>query len=117
REKLTKLMEGFYVRLYSPESYREKLPKCDKCNERRNIEFLSPSGKKMEEDCSCKIGNYKYHVIEKVAVEFTSRDGKVSAWYKPSDYKDSDHMVSSDHMEKLFDDVPFEEIKNYYRAF
>lgn len=117
REKLSKLLECLYVRVYVPYSYREELPKCDKCNERRLIEFKSPSGKQMTEDCSCKAGDKKYRVEEKVCVEFASNDGKVSAWYKPSDYKDSDHMVSSDYMEKLYDEVPFEKIKNYWVAF
>ncbi|CAH1205768.1 hypothetical protein PAECIP111893_02413 [Paenibacillus plantiphilus] len=117
REKLTKLMESLYVKVYAAESYREELPKCDKCNERRMIEFLSPSGKLLTEECSCKIGRKKFRPKEHVCVEFSSNDGKLSAWYKPSDYRDSDHTVSSDYMDKLHDDVPFSDIKYHWNSF
>src|SRR5690625_955813 len=83
-EKLTKLMETLYVKVYKPYSYKEELPKCGECNDQRLIEFNSPSGRSMTEDCSCKHGETKYRPEEYVCVEFTSRDGKVRAWYKPS---------------------------------
>lgn len=116
-EKLTKLMETLYVKVYKPYSYKEKLPKCGECNEQRLIEFTSPSGKKMTEDCSCKHGEAKYRPEEHVCVEFMSDGGKIRAWYKPSDYKDSDRMVSANYMEKLHDDIRFEDIKYSWDVF
>lgn len=117
REKLSKLTESLYVKVYKPSSYREQLPKCDNCNNQRAIEFSSPTGRKMTEDCACKTGQLKYRVEENVCVEFASRDGRFQAWYKPSNHKDSDHMVSSNYMEKLHDDIPFKEIKSTYNAY
>src|SRR5690625_4319308 len=110
-------MESFYVKVYRPYSYNEELPKCEKCNEQRLIEFPSPSGRKLTEDCLYKRGPLKYRTQENICVEFTSDGGKVRAWYKPSDYKDSDHMVSANYMEKLHDDIPFEDIKYNWDAF
>ncbi|MBW7475932.1 hypothetical protein K0T92_14395 [Paenibacillus oenotherae] len=117
KEKLTKLMESLYVKVYAAESYREELPKCDKCNERRMIEFPSPSGKLLTEECSCKNGRKKFRPKEHVCVEFASNDGKLSAWYKPSDCIDSEHMKSSTYMESLGDDVPFSDIKYHWKSF
>lgn len=45
RERLTELMKDFEITLYHAELKFETGPKCDKCNERRAIEYITPLGK------------------------------------------------------------------------
>ncbi|MNN65863.1 hypothetical protein D3C81_1813980 [compost metagenome] len=68
-----------------------KGPKCDKCNDKRKIEFISPLGKTMTEDCSCSESIIGYEPEEQVLYEFRKRDtydNKMTVWYRP--YRDSD---------------------------
>lgn len=113
REKLQQIGEALELVVYAPYSYTELGEKCNECDERRYIKFQSPGGNTLTEPCKCSQGHRKYRVKEYVCVEFVSNDGRLRAWYKPSDYKDSDHNVSSDYMEHIFDDVPYEEVKTY----
>lgn len=65
-------------------------PKCDKCDALRRIQFLSPSGKKMMEECICKNNISFYAPRTHICSSFEFRNGKFMAWYKP--YSDADGM-------------------------
>ncbi|CAH1054073.1 hypothetical protein [Paenibacillus pseudetheri] len=53
RERLLELMGDLKVELFTARKNWKSGPKCEKCDERRKINFLSPSGKKLSEDCGC----------------------------------------------------------------
>ena len=70
--------------------------KCNKCNDERKIEFKSPSGKKMEEYCSCS-KTYTYYFPEEAEIIrlalYKNRnypyDISVTPKYDSSDYDDT----------------------------
>lgn len=58
-------------------------PKCDKCDDSRQIEIGLPSGKKVKDDCECRMSQAQVAVPERMMrYELADRDGKVVAWYK-----------------------------------
>lgn len=56
--------------LYFPTVEYIQKEKCDKCNNERQIEFLSPSGRKMTEFCECANSYCIYYPQERKMVEF-----------------------------------------------
>ncbi len=60
RMRLSELMKDFEVVMYKVgKSYTEK-PKCNKCDNNRKVNFTSPSGRELHEDCECSIKNSLY---------------------------------------------------------
>ena len=61
-------------------------PKCDKCDENRNVHYITPLGREAKEKCVCSQGKIKY-IPEKLYIcEIELKDGNgnnVNAWYKP----------------------------------
>lgn len=60
------------------------LPKCDKCNEKRVIPYVLPSGKPAEEKCSCSIRKGVYEPIKSICYEMKkhSNDKSLMMWFK-----------------------------------
>lgn len=89
--RLNELLKNYEVTLYSARYKYKTGPKCDKCNDQRNIEFFSPSGKKMTEKCSCAEHIPAYEPEENILKEFRKRDSygsELIVWYQP--YRDDD---------------------------
>lgn len=85
--RLAELMKEYEVVMYSARRMRKNGPKCDKCNEHRKIEFTSPSGRLMQEDCACAAPIIWYEPLQHILHEFRY-DTEMTVWYKP--YKNSD---------------------------
>jgi hypothetical protein len=118
-ERLTELMKDFHVIAYRARSKNEELPKCDKCNEIRRIEFLSPTGKQMTEECECSKGRKIYVPDEVEVAEFTiDRHGTgMSMWYCRK-YADSDHYHSTDYAEHIYKTgTNYEELGSHWGVF
>lgn len=92
KERLSELMKDFEVVMYQVHNQGKKHHKCDKCNEKRQIEFLSPSGKQMSESCSCDKAYTHYVPEEFVCSEFNLRD-EFRAWYKRKMYDNKEYYV------------------------
>lgn len=92
RERLSSLMKDFEIVMYRVDTIYPLPPKCDKCNEKRQIEFKSPSGKDMTEYCSCNTGKIFYAPQEYICKEFRvdRNDGAMRMWYKENHEKDYD---------------------------
>lgn len=115
RTRIGELMKDLEVKLYDVGYEYLKHPKCNKCNENRQFEFTSPTGKILKENCDCA-GNYSIYVPEETIMsEMRSRDGKVTAWYKK--YRDSDEgmtLSSSTVVTKIYDPVmEFQSLEQY----
>lgn len=84
RERLSQVLENFQVIMYRASTTTKKLPKCNKCNDNRKIEFKSPSGKTMTESCECDKGIAFYVPNEYICTEFRMDDNnkRLLAWYK-----------------------------------
>lgn len=82
RMKVDEFMERFKTFLWRPGCTYLYGPKCDKCDENRQIEMILPSGKKVNDDCECAKSKTKVMVPERmVRYELEDIYGMV-AWYR-----------------------------------
>jgi len=91
RARLDTLLEGVYKFVYyRPSKKYEKLPKCNKCDDYREVEFISPLGKKMKEKCECNKFIISY-VCEPYSVcEFREINNQsVLVWFRPYERYDN----------------------------
>ena len=102
-ERLSELMGDFEVIMYRVDDDYVKMPKCNNCNKDRKIEFISPLGSKMTENCTCNTTKTVYKVEEFVCAEFRiDRDKRqMLMWYKVKEGKDRDY----DHCKLLNDNA------------
>lgn len=122
RERLSELMEDFRVVMYKTNYNSELLPKCDKCNKNRQIEFLSPTGKLTYEDCECKKYKKTYKPQEYICTEFkvSSNAGCMLMWYKENHESDYDYYSynSSDLCEKVYKkEMDYKDLNSYQTYF
>jgi len=121
-ERLSELMKDFEVIMYRAYTTTKKLPKCDKCNKNRQIEFTSPTGKKMTEDCSCDKGKIVFIPQEYICTEFKiERDSnRMAVWYKMHQERDYDYCSydSSDYVDTVYNEgMKYEDLKDYYKVY
>lgn len=120
-ERLVELMEDYKLNLYDVNSRREIPPKCDKCDRFRQVEFLTPLGRKTKEKCLCADGKIIYEPRELVRYEFKiSRDRKtLIAWYRQyGDDEDGFVMDSSILAETIYsDEMAFGSLNRYSTYF
>ena len=127
RMRLEELFEGeFNTILYSPDDICVYTCKCNKCDNDRKINFLSPLGKEMKEDCECGKAYRKYTVKPYYCSEFRvnrhKKDGEMPLlmWYKRYRDYDSDYdgytYDDSDLVKKIYSpDMDYETIFNDYK--
>jgi hypothetical protein len=119
RERLSELMKEFKVITFEASNVWKKNEKCSKCNDKRQIEFMSPSGKPMNEPCECNKSYPHYEPEEKVCIEFRINSTKkdcLSVWYK--EHKDRDYdwygYESSRYVDEFYsDDMKYEDIDKF----
>lgn len=93
---------------YRPSVEYETGPKCDKCDERRYRHFISPLGREMIEECTCKKTKRIYSPAESKLVRFWAGKGIGSVFYKRTEDKDIDsdrYDSTSDVYKALPDDL------------
>lgn len=106
QERLTELLKGSEVTMFRASVDYVDAPKCDRCDDYGKIHFLSPLGKKMTEQCSCKKSVKVYVAEEVVRTEFKVSRYDSVLWYKP--YRSSedgivlDEYASSSVAKKIF---------------
>lgn len=106
-------------------SNNTKRPKCNKCNDKRRIEYTTPLGKTAYETCDCDAYDYFYEVKEVEMVKFSIRKGGI--WdYKEyvcryfvhtgNKYNDKQDENDYERVTWVYNNEPFEELakKSYY---
>jgi hypothetical protein len=119
-ERLSNLMCDFKVIVYQASNIGKRLNKCDKCNDKREIEFTSPSGKLYTEYCECNKTLKFYQPEEKVCKEFKiniSQKDALSIWYTEHCERDNDDYYtyySTNYADEFYsEDINFEDIDSY----
>jgi len=76
RERLIELFGENMTVAWGVECVGKERPKCDKCDENRNIIFESPQGRICRENCDCSIKDYIYEPEEYklIKLEVESKD-------------------------------------------
>lgn len=120
--RLADLMKDYQVSLYRADRTYNKGPKCDKCNEKRKIEFSSPSGKAMTEDCSCADSLIGFEPEEHILYEFRKHntyDNELTVWYRKYGSDDDGFSYSSSTVAKCIYEkgMDFEKIDRYATFF
>ena len=118
RKKLKDLLSLFSVTGYRVRVAYTQGPKCDRCDGKRKIHFVSPAGRNMTEDCSCAVKTPHYSPEEVALVSFCASDKLSSMYFKRVDsYRDYDRY---DMCADLYDrdkEQPFEKINQYITVF
>lgn len=118
RKRLKDLLALFSVTGYRVRADYKQGPKCDKCDDRRKIHYISPAGRKMIEDCTCAVRTAIYFPKEVPLVSFYASD-KLSDVYFEREDKDMDYD-RYDMRADLYDkdkELPFEKINSYRVVF
>ena len=117
--QLSNLLKDREIVMYKVGYEYIKRPKCDKCDNNRKIEYISPLGKTMFEDCDCSKSDSKRVPTPWVLFEFTTANtyGKeLSMWYR--EVKESSGNVYfesySEICKKVYSDsMKYEDIDTY----
>lgn len=94
--RLKELMEHFKVTLWSANWTYMYKKKCDKCNKYRDIEVTLPSGKIVDDKCSCGQSKKVYYPQENILYELKNDENKVMAWYIEKGEKGKEYFVRKD---------------------
>jgi hypothetical protein len=62
--RLTELLKDYKAVIYTVDSNRIYEPKCDLCDDNRQVEYKTPLGRTAKEDCSCKTYTTKHEIRE-----------------------------------------------------
>lgn len=104
RMKVEEIMKKYKVFFWRPAFSFLYGPKCDKCDDSRQIEISLPSGKKVKDDCECRMSQARVAVPERMMrYELADRDGKVVAWYK-SCGKEGERYYCADYASTVYAD-------------
>jgi hypothetical protein len=121
RERLSSLMIDFQVILYSPKTIRQILPKCNKCDDKRQIHFKSPSGKDMTESCECDKKPLLYRPLEYRCHEFKldsyKNNNSLCMWFKEHKEKDYDYYTDTTYVDYIYrNDKTYDELLNMKKS-
>lgn len=123
RERFDELMGEAKVVMYSPEYYELDSRKCDRCNDKRQIEFTTPLGRLSKEDCTCKTKIRHWVPAENVLRKLSYDHNSKLRWVYYSVSKDRDYdslEVKTDSSDNIYISgvTTYEEVeKNWYRRF
>ena len=70
KERLSEIMDDFKTVLYKVSYNTTKLDKCDKCDDYRMINYITPLGREAKEECHCKKPVKVYSVKEAFLYSF-----------------------------------------------
>ena len=125
--KATEILKGIsstaYVVKYSNSSFIK--PKCNKCNDRRKIEYITPRGKKQFEPCECSMVKSRYEVMP--AYLFKLKNSRYSERELEAVYMDGDgdefncectiDWMANHTFQRRYNGEKFEDVNSYYTYF
>lgn len=121
--RLKELMEHFKVTLWAVSwDYRYK-KKCDKCDKNRRIQVALPSGKTVDDECSCRVSKKVYYPKENVLYELSERNREFMAWYMAKGDRGEEYFVGGPRAEyakvvvdhnKDFKEIETEELRKVF---
>jgi len=121
--KISELFGDKQIIMYTANQKYSQKPKCDKCNDYRHIEYISPLGRKSSESCLCNEKITTYDVAENILYEFRldRYKGLLSVWYKEygkDTSNDGCTYVDNSDTHKVFSKgMTYEELKPYWSVY
>lgn len=112
--RLVKLLDAYKLVLWSPDYKYHYKKKCDKCDRWRNIKFTLPSGKVVDDKCSCNESERVAYPAMYMVYEMNDRHSGLTVWYKKCGKSGDEyiHLDCASRVPKLVIDhnMKFEEI-------
>lgn len=106
KERLSSILEQLKVERFMAKSITMYSKKCDKCNDERIIEYLSPLGMKQKERCDCHNNSVKaYFPTSQLCTEFkidSQNNNKLRMWYKQNIYEKEEYYTSSNYYKQSY---------------
>jgi len=120
--RLKEIMQTLKVTLWKADISDLFIEKCEKCNDSRSIKVTLPSGRTVNDGCSCCKSIRAYIPQKNNLYEFTEsqyNNKRIIAWYKEKSSRDDDELYyhNTTVPSKIIDhNMPFEDIlKNDFR--
>jgi DNA gyrase/topoisomerase IV subunit A len=117
--QLSKLFKDREIVMYKVGYEYVKRPKCNKCNDSRKIEYVSPLGHKMAEDCDCSKSDSVNVPVPWVLYEFRTENTynkELLMWYQELKGNSGDTYFNSysEICKKVYDNsMKYEDIDRY----
>lgn len=117
KKKLKELLYLLAATGYRVDSKYKKGPKCDKCDDKRKIHFVSPMGRQMEEDCSCAKSTVFYYPKEVPIISFSAGRELGNVYFERTDggYDYDSYSLCADLYDKKQE--PYEKLNWYHIVF
>lgn len=118
QERLSQLMGDMVVVAYSVDYDYVELPKCDKCDENRRLNYITPLGNSAYENCDCSKKQLVYKPVESILYELKLRHSELSGFYRVIREGSRDEYLTS-HSDKLVksDDLITDDLSVYGTIF
>ena len=112
KEGLRKLLDVLAEPRYRIDSTWRSGPKCEHCNENRQLEYTTPRGKPAAEQCECAATTRVYEVEEQFVHEMAKRSGGLVIWYRSTGgyFSESEDSISHSAVLKSPAGVSVEEL-------
>lgn len=108
--RIKELFGEHWITAYRINTAYIEQPKCNKCNDRREIEYITPLGRKAKEYCTCAAKQSVYSVRETECLRFyINRNTKIEKYYEP---RNGDYD-SFDMLHYIYDGKPFDTATYY----
>ena len=118
RKKLKDLLSLFSVTGYRVHTEYVPGPKCDKCDDKRKIHYISPAGRNMEEDCLCAAKTPIRSPKEVALISFIASDKLSSTYFnRTSEDRDYDRYDLCAELYGGDKEIPFEKINQHRVVF
>lgn len=95
KERLSQLMGDMVVVAYGVDYDNVELPKCDKCDENRRLNYITPLGNSAYESCDCSKKYTVYKPEEAILYELKLRNSEISGFYKLKNEGSRDEYLTS----------------------
>lgn len=113
QEGLRKLLELLDEPRYRVALTYDNQPKCDRCDNNRQLRYTTPLGREAFEACECNARTSRWAVEELLVHEVSRRNGQIIAWYHTGSRYFDDDAIGSPTVITSADGVALEEmVKN-----
>ena len=113
---LKEFMGQYEVVMYQATMKHEYGPKCDKCDDKRQLYYRTPLGNDATEPCKCAKMFRVYRPQMQVLYSISKRNHKLLAWYRP--YPHEDAFESGKLAEQFYNqDIEFADLDKHKAYF
>lgn len=106
KERLSSILEQLKVERFMAKTKTMYGKKCNKCNDERIIEYLSPLGTKQKERCDCYNNSVNvYYPTSQLCTEFkvdSKNNDKIRMWYTKNTYDREEYYTSNSYYKQSY---------------